>query len=229
MTRWQIVMNRDELATLRQNSVFRGAILLARACNLLRFGLAAGLDQGNADGSAHARQRAGSFFLLSAVLEELFKRAIPSLRERLSHLDGWTQLEHILQSEQTSALRKAALERLRNKAVFHLEDAMIEEGLAALPNGEYALAHGDSTAFMDVYFDFADRVAAAFASADYRAPGGSDSFQELVGETITITKEVLSAADVVLGQAWDALGLALEQDHSDGGWPAVTAAERGGS
>ena len=101
-----MLLAKQDFARLRSNQKFRASLLLGRAANGLRFAIRAGNEVGMQDGSVAARQRVGSYFLLSALLEELLKRVVPDVRNHLDHLKAWKAFEELVSGKDAEDLRK---------------------------------------------------------------------------------------------------------------------------
>ena len=208
--KWRVILTKDDFVRLRHNGKFQSALLLGRGANGLRFAIRAGNEVGMNNGSVAARQRIGSYFVLSASLEEFIKRVVPDVRKDLDHLKAWKDFERLVDGDVADELRKTALARIRNTVAFHLTREHIQGGLKLLADQPYSLAHGDSSSILDVHVDLADRVAGAFATQDAGADLGN-----LLEATSTFVQQLLFSLDQVMGEAFNDFGLEMEVSEDD--------------
>ena len=211
MARWRIVVSRERLAEVQEDTAFAELLVLARMCNALRFALSAGFDA--APGVVGERQRIASFFQTAANLSEILQ-TLPRMGQHFRNLPAFGELiTPLLKDESAVDLRSKVLKWLRDKAVSHHDKDVIPIGLAALTGGPWTFAEGDSDSYMGVSYPLADfaTIRAPVAQID---DGGNlvETFERVLRTTVELGVRSLTAVESLIGQALNDRGFLLDEE-----------------
>jgi hypothetical protein len=156
---WDVVCSNEQLQRLRTHVGFQRLVALSRLANQLRFAqLVLPGVQGD-DSPSGKRQRINSFFLTAALLHEgmqLAQRLAQFHRDRPSFQAGFSE---ILRSAEFRDLISNYIKRLRNQAVFHVDDEEIEELLGRYSADPTVFVSGSGRMAGATYYDLGDIVA----------------------------------------------------------------------
>lgn len=160
---WRISCSREAFEAHRHDPRLHRIVTLARIVNSIRFTDSAAFDRHGEDTPSAQRQRAGSFLYLTGILYEAFRfadRLGEQFRESEAFRAGFAQL---LKDPVVRRLRDGLLNRLRNEAVYHHDDAVYSEGMALIKAQEYLFLSAASKKASDAYYDLADLAILRYA------------------------------------------------------------------
>jgi hypothetical protein len=160
---WEAYLTRSQFTVLREDACFRRILTLGRIVNSIRFVEGAIVAvRGRMDG-ASVRQRVSGMLYLSALLQEALAFSVrigkdfrdwPSYRDKLAPL---------LSDPATRMLRANALDRLRDQAVYHHDDIVVDESVSEMVADEYVLMSGLGRLRGEAYYDFSDLIVVHYA------------------------------------------------------------------
>lgn len=195
----QLVLDAHAFARVRQDPAFHRVLTLARIVNTIRFNEVAIVTCGEIGTPSATRQSSSATFYLGAILWEALRfadrlgehfRDSPAFRERMVPL---------LKDSAVRELRAGLLDRLRNQAVYHHDDAVIPEGLELVGDGATVLLSAMGGTRRDAYYDLADIAVMQFAL------GGSPDVNQFaergtaaLNAVVTTALRFASAADYLI-------------------------------
>jgi hypothetical protein len=190
---WEVYCTQRAFQSLQSDTRFQRILTLARIVNSIRFIETAVAEQTGADTPSSTRQRISSLLYLSAVLHEGLEFA-----DRLGQLfhdhDAFRSgLAKVLSDKDVKALRRESLIRLRNKAVYHHDDAVVSEALPTMVAQEYVFASGSGPQRGATYYELADITLLHYALDLPESPG--DFITEVRTLLEQITRTAIQFAD----------------------------------
>jgi hypothetical protein len=156
--RWKITCSEDTFNRLKSDERFLGLLTLARFVNALRFCEVTFLKAKGAKTPSARRQSINGFLFASSVLYEGFL-LVGQLGKRLRNFESYKSgFGPLFRDPAVKSLRKNYLKRLRNKFVFHFDQAVPGEVMDQFDLPEYAFATGRGPRSSELYFDLADEI-----------------------------------------------------------------------
>lgn len=187
MAEYKITCTREQLLAQASDPRLHRAATLARIANSLRFAQMAGRAPNDASETAANRQRASSFFYLTGLLYEALRfadRLGAQFKESPAFKEGFAKL---LKDPRTRDLRDGVLNRLRNKAIYHHDDDVFEQGIPLIDAHEMVFVRADDRRPSAYSYELSDVAILRFALA---SDSPSDTF---VGE---VSAAMVQVADV---------------------------------
>jgi hypothetical protein len=160
---WQIVLPREQFARVRDDARLIPLLRLARIANALTIGQEGVLHSADDVSPAAQRRRWASFLYLGALLHEGLRTA-EGLGRSLHHLPAYRAGFAALQGDKrVQWLRRAFLDKMRDRTAFHVDEAVYREALAHLDErDEVVFASGTTYIAGDIYFNLADDLAVEY-------------------------------------------------------------------
>ena len=165
MTEYKITCSREQLLAQCGDTRLHRAATLARIANSLRFAQMASTPPDGSSETAANRQRAASFFYLTGLLYEALvfaDRLGAQFKDSPAFRDGFAKL---LKEPRTRELRDGVLNRLRNKAIYHHDDDVFEQGLPLVDADEIVFLRADARRPSAYSYELADVAILRFALA----------------------------------------------------------------
>lgn len=203
---WELFATGAAFDAQRNNPAVHGALTLARLVNAVRFCLTVVNDASGGQDARTVRQRSSALFYLGALLFEAIDD-VAALERVLSHYGTYGSLKEILNESETAELKTGLLYRLRNKAVFHFDDAVIPEGIRSITGLDVVFASGHGLQRIDSYYDLADITVMYFV---LESPKTIEDFERLASEALLriakLGSRIANAADEVIREVLVAFG-----------------------
>ncbi len=159
MTRWNIVIKKEEFDALKTKECFWALVALGRAVNALRFVQMPLINHENDDSPAAMRARYNSLLFSSALFVESFL-LVQRLNKHFWQMAEFQQLSSVTnKSKEAQDLINAGLFDLRNKLVFHFEIDEIGKQLALLKLSEPIFVSAMGQTNGQVYYELPDLCA----------------------------------------------------------------------
>lgn len=156
--RWEVYVEREDFERFREDPEIAALLNLARVVNMLNFCHHALLELPKGDSPASSRAMTNGLFLSAGLLYEGLHVAQTMgkyFRGRESYQQGFAKL---MGDERMKRFRSSGLERLRNEAAFHFNDASALAMLKKLNLPEYKFATGVGPQSGNIYYNLADEV-----------------------------------------------------------------------
>lgn len=204
---WRIDISSEAGIRLRTNEPLHDLLSLQRIANALRFAMASALSHGKDLTPDATRQRLSAFLYTCGIVAE----ALLFLPRLNKHFKGKAAFEQyvrpLLDDKEVQLLRTTYLTPIRNKAVFHNDRVVMEQGLGRIWMKSYPIIGGSTLRAGDTYYNLADIVTIAYLIGG--KPQSSQEFYEQLGGVIEATNNValriVSAADELTKEWLDQL------------------------
>lgn len=201
---WELVCSPGAFRQLRRDPSFQKLVALARTTNSLRFTHQAITTAGPSQSLVGLGQRLSAVLYMCALLFEglrLSQTLGRYYKDRASFREGFALLHS---DEEVASFRRNVLEPLRNKAVFHLDQDAVRDGLLAREDDdEVVFARGTGAARGQTYYQLADEAVARFLVG---CPSNGNAFKEgfidLLNRSTKIAVRFGTCADSLI---WDVL------------------------
>jgi hypothetical protein len=214
---WRFVLPEDRWNELREDPTFHAILKLCRIANTLRFVQTAPFGIEASDSPAASRQRLSSFLYNAALVSEALKTT-QTLGKYFRNMPEFINgLGALHRDSETERIKTELLDRARNQAVYHIEDALPKESLAKIslaPPYIFAAASGERT--VDVHYPLADWV---FLNYILGTPEDGDTFKERYAsafkDLMQLSQKLDDAADALIAAYARTVGAIYEEyDHA---------------
>jgi hypothetical protein len=155
------VCSDDTWSALQRDKEFAFLLTMARVSNALKFGIASAYGAGEELSPAGARQGMGRFLYLTGIVHELVAFR-DEHRDEWSGLTAFQQIFSVLEDIALDREVTELLNKVRNRAAFHIDPSLPGRVLPQFPNDSYSFVTGRGTRRMDSNFELADIVTFAF-------------------------------------------------------------------
>jgi hypothetical protein len=159
MTRWKIVIKKEQFDELKKKEDFWGLVALGRAVNALRFVQMPLISHENDDSPAAMRAKYNSLLFSSALFVESFL-LVQKLNKHFGQIPEFQELSKVTnKSKEAQDLLKSSLLDLRNRLVFHFAIDEIGKQLEQLELSDpiFVTAMGQTNG--QVYYELSDLCA----------------------------------------------------------------------
>jgi hypothetical protein len=172
---------------IKSEANFQQVVALARAVNSLEFALSAIIADAQDHSSNASRSRINSFLFGSAILYEGLL-LVERMNKEFGNNDIFEQgLHTLLKDPVARKLRSSHMGPARNSAVFHYDPEEFGEILSSASVDECQFMVGRENPARDIYFPFADTLAAELLMGRAAADEG---FYEELGSVINETRKL---------------------------------------
>lgn len=201
-------VEREDFERFREDPEIAALLNLARVVNMLNFCHHALLELPKGDSPASSRAMTNGLFLSAGLLYEGLHVAQTMgkyFRGRESYRQGFAKL---MGDERMKRFRSSALERLRNEAAFHFNDAIAPTMLKKLNLPEYKFATGVGPQSGNIYYNLADEVIHNHLIGDKASAEEEEAeYRLLLGELAYVITPFVAAAhslieEVLLEKGW---------------------------
>lgn len=203
---WELFANGKAFDSQRTNPAVQGVLTLARIVNSVRFCLTVVNEAAGGVDSRTVRQRSSALFYLGALVYEAIDD-VAALERILSHYPTYAALKEILDEAETTQLKTGLLYRLRNKAVFHFDAAVIPEGLRNITGLDVVFASGNGLQRIESYYDLADITVMYFV---LESPSTIQEFESLAADALLriakLGSRIANASDEIIREVLRAFG-----------------------
>ena len=185
---WEMKCDSKTFNRVRSDPKFPFIVALARAVNSLNFVQAGLLHSLKEDSPAGLRDRLNSYFFASALLYEalgLIKAMKKEFRYDPAFVIG---LQPLLKDKTSKRMEEEHLKAVRNSVVFHFLPERMAEMIKSKSVDECIFAAGSGDAKKDVYYPFADVIAAEVLVG---FGGDSKEFYETLANAMARTRKLL--------------------------------------
>lgn len=158
---WEVTCTGEVFARVRGDPEFALLLTLARIVNAVKFGVHAHREAGEALTPLAERQRVGAQLFLSGMLHEILefrKRAA----EKWDQLDAFTAVFSSFDEQTLDDRTVELLQKIRNRAAFHFDEAVALRSLPQLPAEPFAFLVAADNDPMDSNYELADLVTFGF-------------------------------------------------------------------
>ena len=187
-------------AAPKDNPGFHQLLGLARITNTIRFAHGAVVRVEQETSPADERQRLSSFLYLAALLFEALKlsRTVGKhFQDFSSFRNGFAKLHSDPDVEE---LRTNVLDRIRNTAVFHLDQGVIPTGLELLqPLTEFVFLSARDLSNGEIYYRLADQAVVHYIVGDSAdTPEFTEKFKSILQRTTDLSIRFSACADELI-------------------------------
>lgn len=189
-----------EFVAFQNDPAFHQLLALARITNTVRFAHGAVVNIERDMTPAEERQLFSSFLYLAALLFEGL-RLTGTLGKHFKDSTAFRQGFAKLHSDpEVEDLRSNALDKIRNKTVFHMDSNVIPEGLAFLSDTkEYVFLSANSFANGEIYYRLADEAVIHFlVDAEAGTTLFTERFSAVLSRTTDLSIRFSSCADELI-------------------------------
>lgn len=158
---WQLDCSGEVFAELRNDKEFAFLVTLARVVNAVKFGVDVHRSGGDERTPVLERRRVGALLYLAGVVHEIFELRRKA-GKRWAKMPGFKEVFGVLDEKTADPDMAKVLRRIRNKTVFHFDEAVPLQSLPALPAEPFTFLAATGRDPMESNYELADLVTFGF-------------------------------------------------------------------
>ena len=209
-----ISLPRGDFERIKKDPRFVRVVQLGRIVNALRYTHMAGAASSAEPESSGRRQRIASFLYLTGLLYEGFRVADvlgKDFKTSVAFQNGFARLS---KKPEVARLRQGILNDLRNKAVFHNDDEVVEIGLDLIDVDPVVFARSLDGTWGTTHYDLADLAVLKYAFRSAPAVDLDQQIRTTLPLILNVAVEFGESAEALMGEVLLELGWRREEERS---------------
>lgn len=209
-----ITLPREDFERLRKGPRFVRVVQLGRIVNALRYTHMAAVAASAEPESSGRRQRIASFLYATGLLYEGFHVADVLGRDFRTSIAFQNGFARLLRKPEVVTLRQGILNDLRNRAVFHNDDEVVELGLSLIDADPVVFARSLDGTWGTTHYDLADLAVLKYAFRHVQAVDLDQEIGTTLPLILNVAVEFGESAEALIGEVLFEMGWRREEERS---------------